>query len=279
MTTPSASELHRSYGFRTKKHFGQHFLTDPRILTEICEHGRVGEGTRVLEVGPGCGTLTTTMMARGADVTAIEIDEDAATFLEEVLVPHGLTLVRGDAMRTPIGDLVEEGAVAVANLPYNVAVDITFALLESNRFSRLTLMYQREVADRICAKEGEDAYGALSLMARLRADVHKVMGLPPGAFSPPPKVHSAVVVFEPVRGTRIPDEALRAEFQRIVKTVFEVRRKTMLNGLKRAGFAADVATEAMEKAGLEPSIRAERVGFESFLKLTENLMGKRLAPA
>lgn len=274
MSLPSASELSRSYGFRTKKHFGQHFLTDPRILSEICDHGCVTEGTQVLEVGPGCGTLTTTMMARGAHVTAIEIDRDAASFLEETLAPHGLRLVRGDAMRAPMSDLVEHGAVAVANLPYNVAVDITFALLESGKFSRLTLMYQREVADRICAREGDDAYGSLSVMAYLRASVHKVMSLPPGAFSPPPKVHSAVVVFEPVEGTRIPDDALREEFQRIVKTVFEVRRKTMLNGLKRAGFAADVATEAMLNAGIEPSIRAERVSFYTFLKLAEFLQGK-----
>lgn len=269
MTLPSASELALAYGSNRKKRFGQHFLTDPRILDRICGFAGVEEGVEVVEIGPGCGTLTVTLMAKGAEVRAVEIDRDAAEFLRGELVPLGLELVEGDAKRVGWAELAPNGGIAVANLPYNVAVDITFSLLESEVFHGLTLMYQKEVADRIVARAGDSAYGSLSVMVELWADTKKVMALPPGAFSPPPKVHSAVVTFDPVKGSRIPDLELRDAFRRVVKTVFEVRRKTLLNGLKRYGLETERAHQAIVAAGLDPSIRPERVSFAEFLEIAQ----------
>jgi len=270
---PSASELAQSYGSNRKKRFGQHFLTDPRILERICEFANVKEGVDVVEIGPGCGTLTVTLMSKGARVTAVEIDRDAAEFLNAELVPKGLELVEGDARKIGWLELAPNGGIAVANLPYNVAVDITFSLLESEVFSGLTLMYQKEVADRIVARAGDSSYGSLSVMVELWADTKKVMELPPGAFSPPPKVHSAVVTFAPVKDSRIPEPELRDVFRRVVKTVFEVRRKTLLNGLRRYGLETEQANDAVKAAKLEPSIRPERVTFEEFLAIARFIHG------
>jgi len=271
VSLPDASQLARTYGNSRKKQFGQHFLVDPQILGKICDLGGVKEGARVVEVGPGCGTLTTSMLARGAEVMALEIDRDAAEFLREELSVDGFELIEGDALRFDWSQ-IQEGTIAVANLPYNVAVDLTFGMLESERFSSLTLMYQREVADRLVARAGDSSYGSLSVMVELWADTRKVMGLPPGAFVPPPKVHSAVVTFKPVQGSRIADKSLHEPFKKLVKTVFEVRRKTMLNGLKRFGVPPETGREALEKAGLDEKIRPERVSFDEFLALTVYLL-------
>lgn len=266
---PAPHELLTRYEHRAKKRFGQHFLSDPSILARIVDAAGVHTGDRVLEIGPGPGGLTSVLMGRGAAVTAVELDRDALAFLEQELVPLGLTLVAGDARRLEYG-FVDATWRCVANLPYNVAHEITFELLE-HPFTSMALMYQREVADRICAKVGEDAYSALSVAMQMRADVRRAFVLPPGAFRPPPKVYSAVVVFEPIVGTRIPDATERKRFERIVRGAFSVRRKTLINGLRTLGLARDVAVDAILEAGLPEMVRPERVDFDGFLALTRAL--------
>lgn len=262
---PAPHELVERYEHAAKKRFGQHFLTDFNILNRMADAADVRAGDHVLEVGPGPGSLTTILMGRGAHVTAVELDRDAADFLEHTLVPQGLTLIRGDARRQDYGDV--QGWKCVANLPYNVANEITFELLELP-FSKLALMYQKEVADRICAHAGDDAYGALSVAMQLRAKVYRAFTLPPGAFRPPPKVHSAVAVFEPIPGTRIPDLEERQRFERVVRGAFSVRRKTLVNGLRTLGLTREAAVAAVVAVGLDENIRPERVDFEGFLALT-----------
>jgi 16S rRNA (adenine1518-N6/adenine1519-N6)-dimethyltransferase len=282
-------ELVRRYEKRTKKRFGQHFLVDPNILGVIADVAEIEPGDRVLEIGPGCGTLTYKLLERGAKVLAIELDRDLVEFLNEQLVPgRDLEVVAGDVLQQDLGDLLDRsdtgarsdsggGWKCAANLPYNVATEIFFRLAEvMDRISTLALMFQREVAERFVAKAGDDDYGVLSLMSRLYADAEIMMTLPPGAFRPPPRVHSAVVRFKPVPGTRIPDKDLRRVFRRVVRQAFQTRRKTLPNALKSTGVEKPRLKEAIASVGLDLRIRPERVSFEKFVELARELQSDLL---
>jgi 16S rRNA (adenine1518-N6/adenine1519-N6)-dimethyltransferase len=266
----SPGDLYRAYGQRAKKRFGQHFLTDHSILSRVADGAGVAPGDHVLEIGPGCGTLTWTLMERGAHVTAVEVDHDAADFLEEALVPEGLKLVRGDFLETELGAIVgDETWKCVANLPYNVATPITMKLLEQGgAFARLALMYQKEVAERLTAEPKSSAYGSLTLAVQLLADVEYLFTLAPGAFTPPPKVKSAVVGLTPIAGTRIADDAHRAVFEDAVKGAFLLRRKTLPNALAGAGYDKTLVQDAMQEVGLDARRRPEALSFDDWVSLT-----------
>ncbi|MFP4596951.1 MAG: 16S rRNA (adenine(1518)-N(6)/adenine(1519)-N(6))-dimethyltransferase RsmA [Persicimonas sp.] len=269
-------ELVRRYERHAKKRFGQHFLDDPSILEAIADAADVDEGDRVLEIGPGCGTLTVTLLRRGAKVTAVELDRDLAAFLRDELVPgRDLELVEGDVLDVDLDELVDEERApwkCAANLPYNVATEVFFRLADvMDRFSVLALMFQREVAKRFVARVGDDDYGVLSLMSQLYADSKIVLRLPPGAFRPPPRVHSAVVRFEPVPGTRIPDEELRGVYRHVVRQAFQTRRKTLPNALKSTGVDKSRLKEAIAAVGLDLRVRPERVCFDEFVALAKEL--------
>lgn len=275
-------ELVRRYELSAKKRFGQHFLVDPNILDRIAEAAEIEPGDRVLEVGPGPGALTLTMLQQGARVLAVELDRDLAAFLRQELLPAGsLELVEGDILAQDLGELLGDMAIdapawkCAANLPYNVATEVFFRLAEvMDRFSVLALMFQREVAERFVARVGESDYGALSLMSELYCDAKIVMTLPPGAFRPPPKVHSAVVQFRPVRGTRIPDPALRDVFRVLVRRAFQARRKTLPNALKATGVDKPILKAAISEVGLDLKVRPEQVDFAGFFSLAERLRGE-----
>lgn len=275
------SQLLRGFEHSAKKRFGQHFLVDPKILGAIAAHADVGAGDHVLEIGPGCGTLTLTMLQRGAVVQAVEVDRDAIAFLRHALEPNWpLTIVEGDVLRQDLRQLLTNfGAAgagekpvrwkAVANLPYNVATEIFFRLMEvREHFDVMALMFQKEVALRLVARVGDNNYGALSLMCQLYCDAELVMRLPPGAFVPPPKVDSAVVRMRPLVETRIPDAALREQFVAVVKGAFGMRRKTMANALfSSLKIEKDATAAALEAIGLKANARAETLGFEEFLEV------------
>lgn len=212
-------------------------------------------------------------MDRGADVTAVELDRDAADFLEETLVPEGLTLIRGDFLEADLDDLLgDQKWKCVANLPYNVATPITLGLLErGEQFEYLALMYQKEVADRLTAEPSTSAYGSLTLAVKLLADTQSLFTLAPGAFTPPPKVKSAVVRLTPVPGTRIKDDAHRSLFEDAVKAAFLLRRKTLPNALAGAGYDKAEVRDAMEAVGLDPRKRPEALGFDEWAALTKQL--------
>lgn len=270
-------ELVRLYQHRTKKRFGQHFLVDPSILERIVDAVRLERGDSVLEIGPGCGTLTWMMLERGARVTAVEVDRDLAAFLREQLAPgRPLTLVEGDVLGVDIAEFVGEGSEkwkCAANLPYNVATEVFFRLAEyADRFESLALMFQKEVALRFVAGAGSDDYSALSLMGRLYFDAEIAFTLPGGAFLPPPKVSSAVVRFEPVAGGRIPEPSERAMFRRVVRAAFQQRRKTLPNAVRGAGFDKAFLRDVIVEVGLDPRVRPERVSFEGFAALAKRLV-------
>lgn len=270
-------ELVRRYQHHTKKRFGQHFLVDPNILERIADAAGIEAGDHVLEIGPGCGTLTLVMLERGARVTAIEVDRDLAAFLRENLVPgRPLELVESDVLEADLGEIADSGRApwrCAANLPYNVATEVFFRLADdSERFASMALMFQKEVAERFVAEAGDDDYSVLSLMARLFFDSEIAFTLPGGAFIPPPRVSSAVVRFEPVPGTRIPDLDVRAMFERVVRGAFQKRRKTLPNAMSGIGFPKSQLKDVISAVGLDLRIRPERVEFDEFAELARRLV-------
>jgi 16S rRNA (adenine1518-N6/adenine1519-N6)-dimethyltransferase len=268
-------ELVRRYQRRAKKALGQHFLVDPNILNGLIEQAGVQPGDRVLEVGAGCGTLTLMLVRSGASVTAVELDSDAVPFLQRLFADSEVDVRAGDILEMAPESLLGEttGWRAVANLPYQVATEVYFHLAPSfSQFERLVLMFQREVAERMVAGPEDDEYGALALQAQLFADLEIVQTLPGGAFKPPPKVSSAAVRVDPIDGTRIPDEATRGLYRRLVKQAFQRRRKILPNALGDGTFEKSRIESALRDTGIDRRRRPEVLGFEDYVALSESLM-------
>lgn len=252
----------RSIEQRAKRRFGQNFLTEPEYCVRIARAAGVAPGDRVLEIGPGLGILTDALLDAGASLTCVELDRDLAAALRE---SHPeVTLVEGDAMRVDLAatcPLTEDERAAgvrwkvCANLPYNVATPLLMRVLADPRFSRMALMFQREVADRLCAEVDDDAWGALSAQVQVRAHVQRALTLPPGAFHPPPKVHSTVVAFTRIEAPDFGGVPERA-FDRIVRLGFSLRRKKLVNALA-TGMPKELALAALARAGVDPGVRAE----------------------
>ncbi len=244
---------------RKTKRFGQHFLTDPNILDHIIDLADVEEGKPILEIGPGCGTLSVAILERGYPLTAIELDRDLCKFLKAQELPD-FTLIEADAVKTDLEALAHKNVIA--NLPYNASTRILFKLLRSP-FESLTLMFQKEVAVRICSEHDRKSYGSLSIMTQLLSRPELVMSLPPDAFSPPPKVDSAVVRFT---WRRQIDEDVIDDFQVFVRAGFAMRRKKLVNNLVRL-YPKDLVCEALEKLEISTTIRGEAISPQDFLKL------------
>ena len=259
---------------RPRKRFGQHFL-EPAWATKLVRTIAPGPGDAFIEIGPGRGAITRELAAASRKVVAFEIDRDLAASLEQAK-PENLTVVEGDflditaeSLRSvfPAGDLA--GAIRVAgNLPYNVASPILFMLLDlfadGVPLSDAYLMLQREVAGRLIGRPGTREYGVLTVLIGHSAGVEKVLSLPPGAFRPPPKVHSAVVRlrFHP------PDPPVknRAVFSALVRGVFTKRRKTLENALGKP------SRSALTAAGLDGRRRPETLTIADFVRLADALV-------
>ena len=258
---PTASTLLRAFGQRAKRTLGQNFLVDPSILGRIVEQSGAEPGESVLEVGPGPGTLTRTLLAHGCRVVAVELDDRAVSHLQEHLGPFGLTVVHGDALRIDLDALLTEPIRVVANLPYNAATEIFFRLDAQPRIVDMSLMFQREVAQRFVAGPGTKAYGVLSILAGIRWTPEIVIKLPPGAFIPRPKVYSALVRFRRLTEPAI-DPALEPRLRTLVRTAFQQRRKTIRNALKPL-----VGVAELEASGIDPGRRPETIGLDAFVAL------------
>jgi 16S rRNA (adenine1518-N6/adenine1519-N6)-dimethyltransferase len=230
-----------------------------------------------LEIGPGRGALTTWLAERAGRVIAVELDRDLFTLLAPKLPPN-VRLVQGDFLEVDLGALIEGERIpirVVGNLPYNVASPILFRLLNVAEDGRLlkdaTLMLQREVADRLLAQPGSADYGAMSLQVQLLADVERVLSLPPGAFRPPPTVHSALVQLR-FRPPRV-DIGSRAVFERVVRGLFLQRRKTLANALKPvASSLGQSPIDLLRRAGLEGGRRPETLSLEDVARLSQAVL-------
>lgn len=256
---------------RPKKRFGQNFLTDIHVVEEILAAAALVPQDRVLEIGPGLGALTDRMLPKVLDLHVMELDRELVARLEGRPEPN-LRVHAGDALRLDWPALLPEPPYKlVANLPYNISSQILFKILDHRHlFSRLVLMFQKEVGDRLCAPPGGKDYGILSVLCRNGFDIRRVLRVPPGAFYPAPKVHSVVLLFETLPQPRL---ALRDErfFRRVVKGAFSQRRKTLRNSLAAAGLGFADLDGMLEGIGIDPRRRAETLSLQEFGALTEAL--------
>jgi 16S rRNA (adenine1518-N6/adenine1519-N6)-dimethyltransferase len=263
---PPLRESLAAAGLAPRKSFGQHFLLDLNITRKIARLAGPLEGETVVEIGPGPGGLTRALIEAGARVVAVEKDARFLPLLEALAARADgrLTIIEADALALDANALPADASV-VANLPYNVATPLLVGWLTGAwRPKGMTLMFQKEVAERIAASPGSKDYGRLSVLAQALCEARLVMELPARAFTPPPKVASAVVRLTP-RPDR-PSDALVGRLQRVTTAAFGQRRKMLRSSLKPLGGEALCVA-----VGIEPSARAEELSVEQFLALARSL--------
>lgn len=269
------------HGFRFSKSMGQNFLIESWVPHDIAAASGAGPGVGVLEVGPGIGCLTVELAQRAEKVAAVELDRALLPILDETLAGHdNVDVISGDVMSLDLGRLVDEHMAGLrpmvcANLPYNITTPVLHVLLESGRFSAITVMIQKEVAQRICAAPGSKDYGAFTLYCQYKADCELLFEVPKECFMPSPKVTSAVVKLTP----HTPPDCVHDEklFFNLVRPAFVYRRKTLLNALGNAlPLPKETIAEAISAAGLSADVRGEKLGIPEFALLADKL-GEKLA--
>ncbi len=269
---PPLRDVIRDHDLVARKALGQNFLLDLNLTAKIARAAGDLSGCDVLEVGPGPGGLTRGLLAEGARrVLAVEKDARCMAPLAEIAAayPGRLEVINGDALAVDVLSHLVPPIRIVANLPYNVGTELLIRWLTPAVWppfwQSLTLMFQREVAERIVAKPRTDHYGRLALLAQWRCDARIVMTLPPEAFTPAPKVHSAVVHLTALAEPRYPADG--AVLQRITAMAFNQRRKMLRSSLK--GMGADIEARLVA-AGIPPTARAEEIGLEAFCALARS---------
>ncbi|MBU1334290.1 MAG: 16S rRNA (adenine(1518)-N(6)/adenine(1519)-N(6))-dimethyltransferase RsmA [Alphaproteobacteria bacterium] len=275
---PPLREVIAEHGLRAKKELGQNFLLDLNLTSRIARVAGPLEGVRVIEVGPGPGGLTRALLAEGArEVIAIERDARALPALAQIAeaYPGRLTVISGDAMEMDYRLLADGPTRIIANLPYNIATPLLTGWLTLDPwpsfFESLTLMFQREVAERICAKPGEDPYGRLGVLAGWRTDARIAFNVGRQAFVPPPNVTSAVVHLVP---KAVGDDVTVKDLEHITRAAFGQRRKMVRQSLKAAGVPVEGLLQA---AGLRGDERAEELPVGAFLAMARALPALRKA--
>jgi len=270
---PPLREVIATHGLRAQKSLGQNFLLDLNLTAKIARQAGSLDTHDVLEVGPGPGGLTRGLLAEGArHVVAVEKDSRCLPALAEIAEAHRerLTVLDGDALEVNWPEHITPPLRIVANLPYNVGTELLVRWLTPPVWppvwDSLTLMFQREVAERIVAKPGSKAYGRLAILAQWRADARIVMTLPPEAFQPAPKVQSAVVHVAALPEPRYPADP--AKLSRVVAQAFNQRRKMLRASLK--GAAPDIE-DRLQSAGIPPTARAEEIDLERWCALARTL--------
>ncbi|WP_424986348.1 16S rRNA (adenine(1518)-N(6)/adenine(1519)-N(6))-dimethyltransferase RsmA [Microbulbifer sp. S227A] len=272
---PPLREVIAAHQLSARKSLGQNFLLDLNLTAKIARQAGDLTGCDVLEIGPGPGGLTRGLLSEGARrVLAVEKDSRCIPALSEIAAayPGRLEVLEGDALEIdPLAHLTPPIRVA-ANLPYNVGTELLVRWLTPPQWppfwQSLTLMFQREVAERIVAQPGSKAYGRLAILAQWRAEARIALSLPPGAFTPPPKVSSAVVHLTALPEPRYPARAKTLE--RVVAAAFNQRRKMLRAALR--GLAPDIEDRLLS-VGLRPTDRAEQVPLEGFCALARALDG------
>jgi len=273
-------EILRKHQFNIQKRYGQNFLIDPNVLEKIMRAAEVSREDCVLEIGPGLGTMTQYLAQRAAKVLAVEIDRNLIPILEETLSAYeNVRIIQGDILKVDIKSLIAEenegrSIKVVANLPYYITTPIIMGLLEKHvPAASITVMVQREVAQRMQAGPGTKDYGALSLAVQYYAKPEIVANVPPNCFLPRPAVGSAVIrlsIYEepPIRAQD--DEKMFA----VIRAAFNQRRKTLANSLGNASelkISRERTAQVLEQMGLSPSIRGEALTLEQFAALSDLL--------
>ncbi len=271
---PPLREVIARHGLAARHRLGQHFLLDANLTARIARTAGDLAGRHVVEIGPGPGGLTRALLATPlASLTVIEIDPRAIAAIAELrdACPEQLRLIEADALGLDLATLIPPPRQIVANLPYNIATPLLIGwLAQAAAFERLTLMFQQEVAERICAAPDTSAYGRLSVLAQWLCRAEFCLRLPPAAFVPPPRVFSAVVQLTP--HAQQPPAALFAAMQRLTGAAFGQRRKMLRGALKPLGGEALLA-----RAGIDPERRAETLGVAEFDHLARCVLGETLS--
>jgi len=267
---PPLREVIAAHGLRAKKELGQNFLLDLNLTARIARVAAPLEAATIIEVGPGPGGLTRALLAEGArKVIAIERDERALPALAEIAAayPGRLEIISGDALEMDYAKLADGPTKLVSNLPYNIGTELLTRWLTVEPwppfFESLTLMFQREVAERIVAKPGDDAYGRLGVLCGWRTEARIAFNVGREAFTPPPKVTSTVVHLRP---RELTDGVRARDLEAVTRAAFGQRRKMVRQSLKSLGVPMEPLLAA---AGLEGSERAEELPVETFLKLAK----------
>lgn len=265
---PPLRDVIAKHGLGAKKSLGQHFLLDLNLTRRIARTaGDLTKGT-IIEIGPGPGGLTRALLEEGAQrLIVIERDARCLDVMAEIAeaYPGRLEVIEGDAMDVPVHELGEGPRKIVANLPYNISAPLTLGWVKHiDAFDCMVLMYQKEVADRLCAQPGDKAYGRLSILPQWLCDVRPAFMVGRKAFTPPPKVESTVVKFTPY-DKPLADADYRT-LEKVVAAAFNQRRKMLRASLK----SLPVDIEALlDKAGIEPTLRAEKLSIEQFCALAQ----------
>lgn len=261
------------YGFKFKKAFGQNFLSDPSVLGEIAEKAGVNENSVVLEIGCGAGALTKELAARAKKVVGYEIDERLKPVLKDALSGFDNTeVVFGDVMKHKLADIEKKlggSYVLVANLPYYITTPIIMNFLENGEnVSSMTVMVQKEVAERLAAKPRTSDYGAITVGINLRGEAKVVMQVPREKFTPVPNVDSAVVRIDIDKNKFA--KADKSAVRELVRKAFTSRRKTLVNNISTGyGTSKENAVKLLDSCGILPTARAEELSAEQFVLLSE----------
>ncbi len=263
----------KTFGLHASRRLGQNFLIDAAVVRGIVDTAEIVPGDRVLEIGPGIGTLTQGLAEAGADVIAVEIDKKLPAVLAQTLAGYdNVRVVPGDILKTDIPALMGSAPFkVVANLPYYITTPILLALLEQRLpIRRIVTMVQREVAERMTAPPGGRDYGALSVAVQYHTEPLAAFLVSPRSFLPSPAVESAVMdcVVRETPAVRVPDEKL---FFQVVRASFAQRRKTLSNALRSLGLSRDAVDRAMARAEIDPIRRGETLSLAEFARLTETI--------
>lgn len=261
----SAAHGHQEGDVRAKKHLGQHFLTDESVAERIADTLSYKGYSHVLEIGPGMGVLTKYLLKKDAEIHVIEIDRESVAYLKEHYPTLEGKIHERDFLKYDVSEIFGQDQFAIiGNFPYNISTQIVFRMLELREFiPEFSGMFQKEVAQRICEKEGNKTYGILSVLVQAFYEAEYLFTVPPSVFNPPPKVDSGVLRLTRKENLSLPcDEKL---FFRVVKTAFQQRRKTLRNSLKIFNLPDDIKEDSI--FGLRP----EQLSTTRFIELTQKI--------
>jgi len=272
-------EVLKKYNFNFQKKFGQNFLIDTHVLEKIVKYSGITEEDTVLEIGPGIGTLTEYLAENAKQVIAVEIDEKLIPILKDTLSEYdNIKVINGDILKLDINEIVKNAGAdkvkVVANLPYYITTPIVMKILEEDiNVESITVMIQKEVADRMQAKPGTKDYGALSLAVQYYSKPEIVANVPPNCFMPRPGVGSAVIRLDVLAEKEIKVKDEKYMFS-LIRAAFNQRRKTLVNAVRNAGIVdKDKCVEVLEKLGLSENIRGEALSLEQFARISDELKG------
>ncbi|MCB2293101.1 16S rRNA (adenine(1518)-N(6)/adenine(1519)-N(6))-dimethyltransferase RsmA [Clostridium algoriphilum] len=274
MADLTISEVSKKYEFRFKKGLGQNFLIDDSVLDDVVDGAEVNEEDFIIEIGPGFGTLTRALLRRAKRVCAIELDDKLLPILEDELKEFdNFELIHNDALKVDFNELIgdEKSVKLVANLPYYLTTPIIVNLLTGGyNFKSLTIMIQKEVAQRIDSEPNCKAYGAFSILVQYYCDTKILRLVPPTAFLPEPKVESMVIRLDRLKEpkVKVKDEDL---FFSIVRKSFNMRRKILWNSIKDIGIDKENLLKCFERANIDPKRRGETLSLQEFANLSDEI--------